>query len=119
MPLRSFTQAEDYHRKYRLKGRSDLLREMTRIYPCKQDFVNSTAVARRNGYTAGRAQPQAAGGSCKRWSRAGAFSIRRPVGLLAYGVVCDNRGVSGAHFKNQKAVGGSMDSTVDSPGGDP
>lgn len=36
--------------KYLLKGRADLLRETTRIYPRKQDFVNSTAVARLNGY---------------------------------------------------------------------
>jgi hypothetical protein len=50
VPLRSFTLAEDYHQKYLLKRRFDLAREMTRIYPRAQDFINSTAVARLNGY---------------------------------------------------------------------
>ena len=54
VPLRSFTLAEDYHQKYLLKGQADLLREMTRIYPRTEDFVNSTAVARLNGYAGGQ-----------------------------------------------------------------
>ena len=53
VPLRSFTLAEDYHQKYLLKHRSDLVKEMTRIYPHQTDFVNSTAVARLNGYAGG------------------------------------------------------------------
>ncbi len=48
-PLRSFTMAEDYHQKYILK-QHQLTNEMSRIYPRHQDFVNSTAVARLNGY---------------------------------------------------------------------
>jgi peptide-methionine (S)-S-oxide reductase len=52
-PVRSFTLAEDYHQKYLLKGYTELAREMTRIYPRKQDFVDSTAVTRLNGYAGG------------------------------------------------------------------
>jgi peptide-methionine (S)-S-oxide reductase len=53
VPLQSFTLAEDYHQKYLLKSRSDLAREMSRIYPRKTDFINSTAAARLNGYAGG------------------------------------------------------------------
>lgn len=51
--LRSFTMAEDYHQKYILKRHYDLKNEMSRIYPRHQDFVDSTAVARLNGYAGG------------------------------------------------------------------
>jgi peptide methionine sulfoxide reductase MsrA len=53
VPLRSFTMAEDYHQKYILKSNYDLKNEMSRIYPRHQDFVDSTAVARLNGYADG------------------------------------------------------------------
>jgi len=53
VPLRTFTMAEDYHQKYLLKQRSRLKAEMSRIYPSHRDFVNSTAVARINGYAGG------------------------------------------------------------------
>ena len=53
VPLQSFTMAEDYHQKYILKRHYDLKNEMSRIYPRHQEFVDSTAVARLNGY-AGR-----------------------------------------------------------------
>jgi peptide methionine sulfoxide reductase MsrA len=53
VPLHSFTMAEDYHQKYILKGHNDLNNEMTGIYPRHQDFVDSTAVARLNGYVGG------------------------------------------------------------------
>ena len=49
-PLRFFTLAEDYHQKYLLKGHKKLLDEMKKVYPRSQDFINSTAVARLNGY---------------------------------------------------------------------
>ena len=49
-PIRSFTMAEDYHQKFTLKGQSDLKKEMLHIYPLRQDFINSTAAARLNGY---------------------------------------------------------------------
>ena len=50
--IRSFTLAEEYHQKYLLKQHS-LKREMKRIYPRHQDFMDSTAVARLNGYVGG------------------------------------------------------------------
>jgi peptide-methionine (S)-S-oxide reductase len=53
LPLRTFYAAEDYHQKYVLKRRSDLVLEMSRIYPREKDFVDSTAVARLNGYVGG------------------------------------------------------------------
>ena len=53
VPLRSFTKAEDYHQKYILKGHYELNKEMLRIYPRHQDFVDSTAVARLNAYAGG------------------------------------------------------------------
>ena len=58
LPLRTFNLAEDYHQKYLLNRRSDLLREMTRTYPGKKDFVDSTAVARLNGYVGGNGSPE-------------------------------------------------------------
>jgi len=60
-PLRSFTAAEDYHQKYMLKTYIDLAREMSRIYPREQDFVNSTAVARLNAYAGGYGGPDQLG----------------------------------------------------------
>ena len=53
VPLRSFTMAEDYHQKYILKRHYELKNEMSRIYPHHRDFVDSTAVARLNGYAGG------------------------------------------------------------------
>lgn len=53
LPLISFTRAEDYHQKYLLGRRSALARELKRIYPIHKDFVDSTAVARLNGYVGG------------------------------------------------------------------
>jgi peptide methionine sulfoxide reductase MsrA len=50
VPLRSFTLAEDYHQKYLLKGNKKLLDEMKKVYPRPQDFIDSTAVTRLNGY---------------------------------------------------------------------
>ena len=53
VPLHGFYRAEDYHQKYLLNRRSDLARELARIYPIKKDYVDSTAVARINGYVGG------------------------------------------------------------------
>ena len=53
LPLRTFTMAENYHQKYLLKQHYRLNAEMTRIYPQHRDFVESTAVARLNGYVGG------------------------------------------------------------------
>jgi len=57
VPLRSFNLAENYHQKYLLKQRSDLTAEMSRVYPLNRDFINSTAVARLNGYVGGNGRP--------------------------------------------------------------
>ncbi len=53
LPLRAFYRAEDYHQKYLINRRSELANELVRIYPLKKDFVDSTAVARINGYVGG------------------------------------------------------------------
>ncbi len=49
----SFHPAEDYHQKYYLRGSSELASEYRAIYPDGEDFVNSTATVRVNGYVAG------------------------------------------------------------------
>jgi len=48
-----FYLAEDYHQKYRLRRHVDLAGELLEIYPALEDFVNSTAATRLNGYLAG------------------------------------------------------------------
>ena len=48
-----FYPAEDYHQKYYLQGRSALMNEFKRFYPNFQDFIDSTAAARVNGYISG------------------------------------------------------------------
>lgn len=53
LPLRSFTPAEKYHQKYLLKSHADLVREIRKVYPRHEDFVDSTAAARLNGYAGG------------------------------------------------------------------
>ena len=53
VPVRSFTMAENYHQKYLLKSHQALRSEMARIYPNPQDFVDSPAVTRLNGYAGG------------------------------------------------------------------
>ena len=52
-PLTEFYLAEDYHQKYRLRSERDLMREFSAMYPEEEDFVNSTAAARINGYLYG------------------------------------------------------------------
>ena len=53
IPFSEFYLAEAYHQKYRLQLEPDLLQEFRAIYPDDEDFVNSTAVARVNGYVGG------------------------------------------------------------------
>jgi peptide-methionine (S)-S-oxide reductase len=53
VPFSGFYLAEDYHQKYRLQQDSVLEREFRTIYPDPEDFVDSTAAARVNGYLAG------------------------------------------------------------------
>ncbi len=49
----AFYLAEDYHQKYYLRLIPNLLTEFEHIYPDLQNFVNSTAVTRINGYLGG------------------------------------------------------------------
>jgi len=53
LPYTRFYLAEDYHQKYYLNNVPDLKKELTAIYPDVNDFVDSTAVARVNGYVGG------------------------------------------------------------------
>ena len=53
IPAGTFYLAEDYHQKYYLQQFHELSEEFRAIYPDINDFVNSTAVARVNGYAGG------------------------------------------------------------------
>jgi peptide-methionine (S)-S-oxide reductase len=53
VPFTKFYLAEAYHQKYRLRGERDLMKEFNAMYPNENDFVNSTAAARVNGYLDG------------------------------------------------------------------
>jgi len=53
VPATAFYLAEDYHQKYYLRRIPQLEGEFEAIYPEINDFVNSTAVARINGYAVG------------------------------------------------------------------
>lgn len=50
VPYTEFWIAEDYHQKHRLRAAKDLMAEFQAIYPDADNFVNSTAAARVNGY---------------------------------------------------------------------
>lgn len=53
VPFTGFTLAETYHQKYRLQQVPALLREFRAVYPQDDDWIESTAAARVNGYLAG------------------------------------------------------------------
>ena len=53
VPASAFYTAEGYHQKYLLRQRPALMKEFNAIYPATEDFVNSTAAARINGYVGG------------------------------------------------------------------
>jgi len=53
VPAPEFYLAEAYHQKYQLRNRNEFLKEYLTIYPDSEDFVNSTAVTRANGYLGG------------------------------------------------------------------
>ncbi len=52
-PFSKFFIAEDYHQKYNLSRNKNIYKAYKQIYPDMKDFVNSTAVARANGYVSG------------------------------------------------------------------
>jgi methionine-S-sulfoxide reductase len=53
VPAKEFTLAEAYHQKYELRRDKEILQELRSIYPDIEDFVDSTAVTRINGYLGG------------------------------------------------------------------
>jgi peptide-methionine (S)-S-oxide reductase len=53
LPFDKFYLAEDYHQKYQLRQRQQLMTEFQAMYSRNIDFVNSTAAARVNGYVGG------------------------------------------------------------------
>ena len=53
VPYEEFTRAEDYHQKYRLQNKPVLSGELRARFETFDAFVDSTAVARLNGYLAG------------------------------------------------------------------
>ncbi|MBN1277976.1 MAG: peptide-methionine (S)-S-oxide reductase [Deltaproteobacteria bacterium] len=53
LPFTAFYTAEDYHQKYRLRSERFLMEEFSRLYFNEEDFINSTAAARINGYLDG------------------------------------------------------------------
>ena len=53
LPAPEFYRAEDYHQKHSLRNRNEFLKEYLTIYPDGDDFVDSTAVTRMNGYVGG------------------------------------------------------------------
>ena len=53
LPFTGFYLAEGYHQKYSLRQKPGLMREFKAMYPDDENFINSTAAARVNGYVAG------------------------------------------------------------------
>lgn len=53
LPASRFHLAEEYHQKYMLRGKQELLKEYEAMYPSFRDFLASRAVTRVNGYVAG------------------------------------------------------------------
>ena len=53
VPYTEFYAAEAYHQKYSLQREPDLMKEFSAMYPNDNDFMNSTAAARLNGYLDG------------------------------------------------------------------
>ena len=58
LPFSKFYLAEDYHQKYQLRQHRELITEFTAIYSRNDNFINSTAAARVNGYVSGHGSPE-------------------------------------------------------------
>jgi len=52
-PYSGFYSAEDYHQKHSLRLYPEVMKEFRAIYPDMKSFIDSTAVARVNGYLGG------------------------------------------------------------------
>lgn len=52
-PMGEFYLAEDYHQKYRLQSCRELMKKFKAMYPNFEDFNNSTASTRLNGFASG------------------------------------------------------------------
>jgi len=50
LPFSEFYRAEGYHQKYHLRREPLLMKDFTDMYHPDEDFVDSTAAARVNGY---------------------------------------------------------------------
>ena len=53
IPFKNYYLAENYHQKFRLQQFKELKEHYTEIYPDFADLINSTAVARINGFIGG------------------------------------------------------------------
>lgn len=53
VPYSAFYRAEAYHQKYRLRQDCVLMRDFNDMYPTDEDFTDSTAATRVNGYLYG------------------------------------------------------------------
>ncbi len=52
LPFQKFYLAEDYHQKYSLQHRKDIMQELNQLFPDLAALVDSTTAARINGYLA-------------------------------------------------------------------
>ena len=57
LPFDKFYNAEDYHQKYSLQHHKNLMKGFQHSYGSFEDFNNSTAAARLNGFSAGYGRP--------------------------------------------------------------
>ena len=53
LPAETFYLAEEYHQKYMISRSSSIWAEISEIFPAVPGWINSTAVARINGYMGG------------------------------------------------------------------